>query len=235
MGQLVEDQAADGVVGVVREHLFEPEPGEEVVVGALSVHEAAAVVAPHDVGLFARVGELAHERFEDVFQGDDAACDAEFVADDAVSQLLAAQLFEGVVDLESLVEELSGSQQRAQIERRGIEVQEEVFEVDHAQQFVQTAFADRVAVVGRAGHDFADFVGRHRHVDPHQLAAVRHDRLHCAVAQRKDAAHDLLLDLLHFAVFGALPDDRADFRLGHFALGLVQPQQAGDARRAFGE
>ena len=114
-------------------------------------------------------------------------------------------------------------------------MQEEVFEVDHAQQFVETSLADGVAVVGSAGHRLADLRRIGRRVDPYQFAAVGHDRLHRAVAQREDAAHDLLLDRLHLTVLGSFLDDRADFRLGDLALGLVQPQQACDARRAFGE
>ena len=47
--------------------------------------------------------------------------------------------------------------------------------------------------------------------------------------------HDLLFDRLHLAVLGAFLDDRTDFRLGDLALGPLQAQQAGDARRASGE
>ena len=235
MGQLVEDQAADGVVGVAGQGVFQTEPVEKVVERALPVDQTAAVLAPDDVRLFARVGQFADQGFENVAQGDDAARHAEFVADDAVAQLLRAQLFEGVVDLEPFVEEFRRSDQPAQVESLVAQVQEEVFEADHAQQFVETSLADGVAVVGRSGHRLADLRCGRRRVDPCQFAAVGHDRLHGAVAQREDAAHDLLFDRLHLAVLGAFLDDRTDFRLGDLALGPLQAQQAGDARRASGE
>lgn len=68
--------------------------------------------------------------------------------------------------------------------------------------------------MGRSGHRLADLRRGRRRVDPCQFAAVGHDRLHGAVAQREDAAHDLLFDRLHLAVLGAFLDDRTDFRLG---------------------
>ena len=72
-------------------------------------------------------------------------------------------------------------------------------------------------------------------VEPHHFAAVGHDRLHRAVAQREDPADDLLFDLLHLAVLGPLLDDRADLRFGDLRLGLAQSEQAGHACRALGE
>ena len=116
MSEQVEDQTADGVVGIGGEVVLDAERGEEVVEGALPVDECATVVASHDVGFLAGVGEFADERLEDVFEGDDSAGDTEFVADDSVPELFAAELFEGVVDFELLVEEFSGSDQFSDIE-----------------------------------------------------------------------------------------------------------------------
>ena len=93
MSEQVEDQTADGVVGIGGEVVLDAERGKEVVEGALPVDECATVVASHDVGFLAGVGEFADERIEVFFDGDDSAGDTDFVADDSLPELFAAELF----------------------------------------------------------------------------------------------------------------------------------------------
>ena len=73
MCQLVEDQAADRIIGIAGQVVFQAEPVEKVVEGTLPVDQAAAVLAAYDGGFLARVGQFADQGFEDVAQGDDAA------------------------------------------------------------------------------------------------------------------------------------------------------------------
>lgn len=103
------------------------------------------------------------------------------------------------------------------------------FRVDDAREFVEAPFADGIAVVGLPVDLFADLFRRHRGVDPYQFAAKGHDRLDRPVAQRKYAAHDLLLYLLHFAVLRAFLDDGAYLLLGDLRIRFAEPQQAGHA------
>ena len=132
MVQFVEDQPADRFVSGVRNDLLHVEVGQKIVEGALPVHQAAPVFAPHDVGFVALFGNRAYQRFEDVVQGDDALRHAEFVADDAVAQLFAAQLVHGVVDFAAFMEELDRPERFAEVEVGFCEVLEEVFEVSQA-------------------------------------------------------------------------------------------------------
>ena len=71
MGQLVEDQAADGVVGVAGQGVFQTEPVEKVVERALPVDQTAAVFAPDDVRFLARVGQFADQGFHCLELADD--------------------------------------------------------------------------------------------------------------------------------------------------------------------
>ena len=71
VGQAGRGQAADCVVGVVQEDLFDAECGE-VLPGALSVHEALPSSHGHIEGRALRGVGARRRGFEDVFQGDDA-------------------------------------------------------------------------------------------------------------------------------------------------------------------
>lgn len=232
MARQVEEEAADGVVGVVERRAVHAEVGQQVEEGALPVDQAAAVLARDDVGLLLAVGNLAHERLEDILEGDDAPREAELVEDHAVAELLVAQLLEGAVDLEPLVEELDRFEVPFERKAGLVEVLEELLEVDHADERVEAAPAHGVAVVGMGVHHGADFIGRHSDLEPRQFAAGRHDGFDPAVAQREDAPDDFLLDLLHLALLGPLADDGANLLLGDAAPGLLDAQQTGDARRA---
>ena len=72
MPQLVEDQAAEGVVEVVRVDVLQPVADQKIVKRALPVDQAAAVLPVNDVRLLPLFGNRAYQRFEDVVQGDDA-------------------------------------------------------------------------------------------------------------------------------------------------------------------
>lgn len=141
----------------------------------------------------------------------------------------AAELLQRAVHLESLVEELGGRKVVADVEPGFVDMPEQVFQVDDACELVEAPFADGIAVVGFPVDPFADLFRRHRGVDPYQFAAEGHDRLDRPVAQRKYAAHDLLLYLLHFAVLRTFLDDGAYLLLGDLRIRFAEPQQAGHA------
>ena len=182
----------------------------------------------NDVRLLPLFGNRAYQRFEDVVQGDDALRHAEFVADDAVADLLAAELFQRGVHLGLLVEEFCRTQYGCDVEILLADVREEVLEVYHAGQPVEVAAGGGVERVGFPADQLADLCGRHGGVYPCDFAAVRHDRTHLAVAEREYAADDLLFDDLHLSVFGSLLNDRLDLLLGDLALRIPYSEQAGD-------
>ena len=135
--QLVENQSADRIVGIAGNGVLRAEEGQEIVKRTLPVEAHAAVLAPYDVEYPEAVGDLADKRLEDVLQGDDAARYAEFVAHDAVAELLAAQLFQRAVYLGSLVEELGGRKVVADVESGVVDMSELVFYVDDDLDFVE--------------------------------------------------------------------------------------------------
>lgn len=146
--RLVEDQAAEGVVEVVRVDVLQPVADQKIVKRALPVDQAAAVLPVNDVRLLPLFGNRAYQRFEDVVQGDDALRHAEFVADDAVADLLAAELFQRGVHLGLLVEEFCRTQYGCDVEILLSDVREEVLEVYHAGQPVEVAAGGGVERVG---------------------------------------------------------------------------------------
>ena len=130
------------------------------------------------------------------------------------------------------MEELDRPERFAEVEVGFCEVLEEVFEVDHADEFVELPVGDGVKTVRVAVDPFANLVGRHGDVDPDDFTAGRHHRVDRAVAERKDASYDLLFDHAHFAVVDALLDDRTDLLLRYLVVRLFEAQQSGDRRGA---
>lgn len=145
----------------------------------------------NDVRLLPLFGNRAYQRFEDVVQGDDALRHAEFVADDAVADLLAAELFQRGVHLGLLVEEFCRTQYGCDVEILLSDVREEVLEVYHAGQPVEVAAGGGVERVGCPPTSSRSLRASWRGL-PCDFAAVRHDRTHLAVAEREYAADDLL-------------------------------------------
>ena len=74
------------------------------------------------------------------------------------------------------MEELDRPERFAEVEVGFCEVLEEVFEVDHADEFVELPVGDGVKTVRVAVDPFANLVGRHGDVDPDDFTAGRHPR-----------------------------------------------------------
>lgn len=108
-------------------------------------------------------------------------------------------------------------------------MREKILQIDDADQPVERSFTDGIASVRLLTNEVADLIHRHIHIEPCDVAAVGHDRLHAAVTQREDTADDLLLDSLHSSVLGAFLHDRLDLGLRYGTVGIAQPEQTGNA------
>lgn len=108
-------------------------------------------------------------------------------------------------------------------------MREKILQIDDADQPVERSFTDGIASVRLPTNEVADLIHRHIHIEPCDVAAVGHDRLHAAVTQREDTADDLLLDSLHSSVLGAFLHDRLDLGLRYGTVGIAQPEQTGNA------
>ena len=121
---------------------------------------------------------------------------------------------------------------RLQLQRLVVETEQQVLQQHHAQYVVYAAVYQRVSLVQVAVEHLLQLVVGHVHVKRHHVRAVRHYRVYGQVAQHEHALHDVLLHLLHFAVFLALLHYRLDVFLGHLRLGVLNPQQVYHGLRA---
>lgn len=114
-----------------------------------------------------------------------------------------------------------------------VQPSEQVFEVHYAGDRVEIPVGHRIGVEQVVFDDLFDLVVRGVDVQPHQFAAVRHDRPYVAVAEVEYAFHDVLFDFLDLAADGSFLDDRFDLVFGDFAfsqrIDSEQAQHAGSA------
>ena len=115
-------------------------------------------------------GEDADQGFEDVVDGDDALDGAVFVEHDAGVDAGGLEEFEDLEAGRALVEKQGHDEDAAEVERLASEaLDEEVLDLDDAEDDVERAFADGEAGVGAGGDLAADFGGRVVQVDPDDL------------------------------------------------------------------
>lgn len=84
-----------------------------------------------------------------------------------------------------------------------VQPSEQVFEVHYAGDRVEIPVGHRIGVEQVVFDDLFDLVVRGVDVQPHQFAAVRHDRPYVAVAEVEYAFHDVLFDFLDLAADGS--------------------------------
>ena len=106
-----------------------------------------------------------------------------------------------------------------------VEEEDEVLQPDDAQHVVKRTVDHRIGLEEVLLEDCLNLVLRVVDVERHRVGAVGHERADLEVAQEEHPLHDVLLHLLHFAVFLSFLHNRLDFLFRHFALGFLDAEQ----------
>ena len=77
-------------------------------------------------------------------------------------------------------------------------------------------------------YDVIQLLVVHVYVNGYDIAAIGHDGVDTAVAQRENTVHNILFHFLHFTVLGSFVYHGFDFLFSHFFFRCVDMQQVED-------
>ena len=126
--------------------------------------------------------------------------------------------FQRVVNALILRDVLRRAQHLVQREIRLVDFPEQVFQIDDTHDIVKLLGGHGINIEQILLNLLPDFLGCIRHIQPNQLATMRHDRTHVPVAQVEDTLHEVLLNLLHLSTIETFFHDRLDLFLRHLIL-----------------
>ena len=227
--ELAEDDAADGVVVVVRQVALE---------ALVELLDRQAALDPVEVGPEAHdrrvlgiefVVDLADDLLEQVLQRDEARDRAVLVDDDRHVALQAADLGQQLAQALRLGHQVRRVQQRAQIGAGPgsvLQGHEQPPHVQHAEHVVELVAEDRIARVRVLQHLLHRRRGREFHRQGDDVGPRHHDVLDGRVGEVEDLVDHLLLVALEHARALTLAQQHAQLDLAVRGLELVRRRDA---------